>query len=257
MKRHPLAKRLIRRLGDASESTQQMWLAELEKTGAQTVAEPHSLLDEGDFEKRARAAYILGKVGDRRWSVARLLGALERPEHRGVRMQAAMSLAWLDAPATRRELVRVLKTHPEGEVRRCAAHALAFMRGGMLEVRALIEAFAHAEEEPEVRGQAASALGHPSYWLPRLVRESRPALLRALADPAPEVRAGAAYALGNVGGRAAVRAIEKLKTDEAIGLHGRTVAEAADVALLQIEVHTNPEGADEAWRQMDAIRRRG
>jgi HEAT repeat protein len=223
-----------------------MWLRELARTGAQTVADLHALLDGDDVTRRARSAYVLGKVGDRRWTARRLLEVLARPEDHGVRRVVAFSLTWLDAPSTRRELVRLLRNDPDADVRENAAFALGFMRGGLREIQALADVLDDRAQSVDLRRQAANALGGTGSWLwfdRRLRRAAIPVLLRVLRDSDPEIRATAAFNLGNIGRKTEIPVLERLTTDnssvrERWEMH--SVAEVAERAITRIQRHRAP-----------------
>jgi len=98
---------------------------------------------------------------------------------------------------------------------------------------ALLAALTDATEEPTVRGQAAEALAW--YYLMRGRCPAVAPLVATLDDSSPEVRFWAAYALGIIGARDALPALERLAvTDHATPLWSGSVGTVGEEAVSAI-----------------------
>ncbi|MGH3442222.1 MAG: HEAT repeat domain-containing protein, partial [Nitriliruptorales bacterium] len=153
---------------------------------------PHLLtaLDDPSEAVRNRTRKALGRMRSPA-TVELLLGAIERPAHRAVAVEALGELGEVATP----HLLRAL-TDSEGEIRTAIRDAL--LRSGIVE-RMLREL-----ENPRPARRKA-ALG--------VFRAIRPvgiaaAVVGRLSDPAPEVRLEAAHLLGELGDPAAVPALQ-------------------------------------------------
>jgi cyclophilin family peptidyl-prolyl cis-trans isomerase/HEAT repeat protein len=105
------------------------------------------------------------------------------------------------APAPPSDLIRLLA---DGEARVRRRAALAVGRVGLRDAVDPLRPLLAADPEPDVRGMAAFALG--------LIGDAagRPALVTALADPAPAVQGRAAEALGMIADRADATAVSQM-----------------------------------------------
>jgi len=91
---------------------------------------------------------------------------------------------------------------------------------------------ADRNEDPRVRGLAAEALTEAGE------RRAVPSLIAVLGDPSVEVRFWAAFALGQLGDPAALRALERLaETDDAELPGWRSVKDEAADAIERIRQH--------------------
>lgn len=184
------------------------------------------LTDRAAGAHRLRAAWLLGRLGEPS-ALAPLLGALEDPEA-ALRGGAAYALGSLANPGAIPALARALRHDSDGQVRADAAWALGLM-GEDEVIDPLLEALGDAAELPEVRGQAAESLTGPGS------ARAIPGLLAALTDPSPAIRYWCAFALGELGAREAVPALEHLAaTDTAIATGHGSVADEARSALASI-----------------------
>lgn len=134
---------------------------------------------------RAAAALALGRIGDR-VAVPALAEGLKDPMPE-VRYAVALSLGRLPADGVATRLERVLRTDPAWQVRYAAVIALGRTRKGFA-ATALAEALT-SDGSWQVRQQAARSLQDLSS------PQASAALVGALFDPEPSVRAAAGTAL--------------------------------------------------------------
>lgn len=175
----------------------------LVEAGAPAVDPLFDALRHSDGVARARAAVVLGAIGDDR-AVEPLLAAL-RDESAGVRMGAARSLGQVADARAVEPLIAAL-ADPDADVRPLAAEALGQI-GDARAVEPLITALCN---DSQVRVKAAGALakiGRPA--VEALARALRPRDLRTLGDAAQilaqtRVPKVAAEVLGQIGDAGAV-----------------------------------------------------
>lgn len=167
---------------------------------------------------RARAARLLGLVGDTAY-VPSLVRLLEDPSAE-VRIVAARALGAVGDPRAAAAVLRSVRSSDQGRPRvpaTVAADALIAM--GLGAAAAVVEAL--EDRDPGVRNVAATVTSHS------LLRPAAAQLRRLLGtDPDPVVRAGAARAIGRMGGPDDVPALlAATAASEAVGLR-RTAAQA-------------------------------
>ena len=146
---------------------------------------------------RAAAALALGLIGDR-VAVPSLAEALKDPSP-NVRFSAALSLGRLPADGVATRLEKVLRSDPSWGPRYAAAIALGRTRKTFV-AGALAEALT-SDPAWQVRQQAARSLQELG------TASAADALLDALSDPEPTVRAAAGSALSEIGGPEQRRAV--------------------------------------------------
>lgn len=185
-----------------------------------------ALADRSAGKHRLLAAWLLGRL-EELGALAPLLGALVDPDA-ALRAEAARALGSLASPEASPSLVRALRQDADERTREAAAWALGLI-GDDDVIEPLLEALGDTSEVPAVRGQAAESLS--SQHNARAI----PSLIAMLADPSPEVRYWCAFALGELGARAALPALERLAaTDTAIASGHGCVAEEASAAIALI-----------------------
>lgn len=160
------------------------------------------LLDDDVARVRRVAAWALGNL-EARAGVQALAIALRNDRDASVREMSAWALGNMDASAGVEALRAALAGDADDRVRETAAWALA-----ELDDRGSVEALSRAAESDRsarVRGTAAWALGEirPSD------RRAPAGLLRVLRDSTTDNRLKAAWALGNIGDSATVRALRE------------------------------------------------
>lgn len=170
----------------------------------------------GRWRDRAFAAELLGRVGSAR-AVPLLLETVSaaRTEDADVREIALRALSRIADPAAVPHLVAALRSADPWLAPRIAE---ILARHGQGAVEPLMEVVASTDRHP-ARAWAASVLGE--------VKAARafPVLTRALADLDDEVRAKAAWALGQIGDRRAIGdLLDRLLTDPAPFVRTRVAA---------------------------------
>jgi hypothetical protein len=163
--------------------------------------------------------WVIGdrNIGDRRSTVPRLVRLLRETSSKRVRDAAADALQHLGGRRACALLEPVLVDHPDASVRAAAARALSSgtnpPSGHEIECASILLC-ALTDEDPDVRAAAAFGIGNTAR--DRRLRRFVPGLLRALADPAAQVRAGACYALAYLGSEAEVPVLEALLDDRTV-----------------------------------------
>lgn len=150
-------------------------------------------------------------------AVRRHLIALAAAEDEGQGTASANALSQIRTRQTRRGLERILVSGRSPEARKRAAWALGFLNDGEA-APVLLRTLGDRKDEADVRAYAAEALGHMAPQTPH--DEALAALLRALTDPAPEVRFWAAFALGNLGDERAIPALQQLAARDSESVPG-------------------------------------
>jgi HEAT repeat protein len=150
-------------------------------------------------------------------AVRRHLNALASAQGEGQGTAPANALSEIPTRQTRRGLERILLSGRSAEARKRAAWALGFLNDEEA-APALLRTLGDRNDATDVRAYAAEALGHMAPQTPR--DEALAALLRALTDPAPEIRFWAAFALGNLGDERAIPALQQLAARDSESVPG-------------------------------------
>jgi HEAT repeat protein len=150
-------------------------------------------------------------------TVRRHLNALAAAEGEGQGTAPANALSQIRTRQTRRGLERILVSGRSPEARKRAAWALGFLNDEEA-ASALLRTLGDRKDEADVRAYAAEALGHMAPHSPH--DEALAALLRALNDPAPEIRFWSAFALGNLGDERAIPALQQLAARDSESVPG-------------------------------------
>lgn len=195
----------------------------LRATGVRSWEQLVALLHDGGGDNRARACWVLSRLGDRR-ALRHLLAALNDPDPQ-LRAEAARSIGTFDSPRAVPFLARTLRGDPDGDTRLAAAYALGLINGERA-IDALLEAVTDVGEAARVRGMAAEALARTARAVPTLIA--------ALADPLVEVRFWAAFALGQTGDPAALPALERLAATDDVVLPGWGTVKQEAAAAIEI-----------------------
>lgn len=156
------------------------------------VARLTEQLESGDEEERLTAAIRLSGLEDKR--VAPVLRNALKDRSPLVREAAVTGLGYAAEPAFAEAVIDALTRDRSEKVRQAAAYSLGLIPGPR-SVEGLIRGL--GDRWPSVRGASAIGLGRQS------APESVSALINALNDGSPFVRAEAARALGRVGPAAA------------------------------------------------------
>lgn len=174
--------------------------------------------------RRAGAAEALGRLGGEA-AAHTLMKHAGDPDPR-VRIAVAAALGELKDPTSANALVPLLHDH-DGDVIRAAARALGQI-ANPLAALFLAEALAAPGQSVLVRRSLSAALvhaGHP---------DTQAQLLAALRDEDPQVRGYAAQALGHFGNETAVEPLGQLRADKHRLLRG-TVSDRATQAIELLE----------------------
>jgi len=149
---------------------------------------------------RETAAWFVGQLREKS-AMPALLHALKEGATITLTWEAAKSLSVIGGRHAVPILTRILRSSRQSEKRVAAAYALGVI-GDSRATAVLIRILNGRSRDARLRDHAAEALGRTGG------KSAIPPLLKALGDPAPEVRGSAAYALGQLG---AHQAIDKLR----------------------------------------------
>ena len=215
---------LIEALGDKDVNVRYAATDALVRIGKPAVQPLIRALKYKEWYVRKRAAYILGKIGDKR-AIRPLIEAL-RDEDADVRYAATEALVRIGKPAVQ-PLIKALK-YKEWYVRKRAAYILGKI-GDKRAIKPLIEAL--RDEDADVRYAAAEALEKiDSQWgVTKAAKKQVLYFIEALKDKNANVRYIAAKALGKIGDKRAVKPLIKALRDE-----DANVRYAAAEALVRI-----------------------
>lgn len=229
--------RLIRALGELKDSRAVPALKSLLDLPESPVVETV----QDALEKIACAAWarvdalsVLGEIGGNR-AVKMAIEALNDP-NQDVRKAAILVLGKLRDRGAINSLLGILSSQPE-ELRRGSTRVLGIIGGGSPRVATAINELLASDRSLEVRAEAARALGrllnvssipiliealNDPYWTVREHAENAlnnfgqkavKALVEALGSEHDFVRVRSARILGNIGGSAAIRALETVLKD--------------------------------------------
>lgn len=140
-------------------------------------------------DERAEAISLLGLL--RKGRAATSLVTVLKENRRILSWTAAEALGQIARRTVVAPLLGVLRSRAPGETRQAAIHALG-VTGDRRAAGALVKVLQDPSEAADVRGEAAEALAGCGLQLLTVLW----ALADALADPSPEVRFWAAFALG-------------------------------------------------------------
>ncbi len=203
----------------------------LQEAGLQSVADLTVAVQSSgtDPDVRSLSCWAIAEMRPRGW--IQLLGSVARVDpHVGVAHAAINGLLRDGSRLARRTIHDGLLdgVHPANRI--AAAWALGTMHAKRA-AALLVRVATSPREAVEVRAEAAEALG---YLGNRLAVEP---LIGLLSDPAGDVRANAAFALGNLADPRALPFLEKLSTDgTAAGTLGR-ICDVASEAAKTIRRH--------------------
>ncbi|MBK8013831.1 MAG: HEAT repeat domain-containing protein [Deltaproteobacteria bacterium] len=177
-------------------------------------------LDDTHYAVRAACVRGLASIGDAR-DVAAVVDRLADPESY-VSMEARRALERWPIDTIEDTLIRLLKTHPDSQVRRTIAERLA-ERVTPAVADALLEAMADADEAGRFAGSVLGALPDAT---------ARRVFLRGLQMPSYRVQAAAIDALGHLDDPSVVEPIARL-----IGARSPEVSRAAARSLARLRKH--------------------
>jgi HEAT repeat protein len=219
--------------GPSRQSAKRQALA-LGKAGIDPLPLLLSLIESEDASpsRRSTACWFAGRLGRKRAATSLLIALRSADE--SIAWEAAKSLSLLLSKRTVGPLIAELLSAPTPERRTRAAYALRGVNDPRL-LTALISVVGNTDEDSTVRGFAAESL-----VFAQSKRACNP-LIRALADPSTEVRFWAAFALGQIGCRAALPHLRRLAGADKRRLAGwwSVSREAAD-AIKAIENRFRP-----------------
>lgn len=188
------------------------------------------VLDDEFIDVRKAAAWALGELGDKSASSS-LEKSLQKDGASQVRMAAAGALGKLRVTATAPTLKAALKDTDSG-VRAQSVEALASVAGlgAVADATPLLR-----DENWSVRCSATNALGAVKS------RESVAVLGSVLGvDDTDYVRAGAAHALGKIGDKAAIPALQKALKDPSAKVRGEAAASLLALGYSSEDPDFNP-----------------
>ncbi len=159
------------------------------------LVEPHS------EEIRSRAAWLLGRIGDRRTAASPLAAALRQEPSEDVRGVVAEALGLIGGKRAVNALLGALRLDDAAYVRANAARSLGFVEPSITS-GPLVAVVRNEDEDAEVRGSALEGLAE--VW----DEDASEGALAALGDPSAEVRFWAAFALGEAGDPSVISALE-------------------------------------------------
>jgi HEAT repeat protein len=147
-----------------------------------------------------------------------------------VRWEAAKALIALGDTRAVPLLIAIAQQPGESDQRTAAVYVLGLL-GDPRALGPLVQVLRNSREDAQLRSHAAEALAYIGK------RRAVPALIAALADPAPALRLWCAFALGELGDTRAVAPLERLAArDGTPGPGWWTVGEEAREALTRFEV---------------------
>jgi HEAT repeat protein len=131
-------------------------------------------------------------------------------------------------------LIEELRNSRDVEVRTSAAYALGWLHDKRA-VQPLLSALLNVKEHKRVRGEAAEVLGH--MCISRSNAQVFDGLLKTISDQSSEVRFWSAFALGLIGNRRAIPALQRLvESDKATVRGWWAVSKEATDAIARINI---------------------
>lgn len=177
-------------------------------------------------ETRCSACWLLARIGHE--SSAHVLTELFDSRERGLRIASVRYFAELRGSGFENQIISILKNDSDPEVRFAAAYALGLL-GLDGAIAPLLEVARNQLERPSVRGGAIEALADIRN------KEVLKPLIMLLSDPVPEVRFWAVFALGQLGEKSAIPALEKLKATDSSTVPGwRSIQQECEEAIQQL-----------------------
>ena len=164
-----------------------------------------------DIKVRVIACWVIGKIRDKR-AVRSLLAAFEDQDV-SLCWEAAKSLGLLGSKRAIQPLIASLFDAKPVDKRAAAAYALGLI-GDNRALEPLLNVLLNRDEDVRVRAEVAEALA--------LLGDARavPPLINSLRDNSVEVRFWSAFALGELGDKQALPALERLASTDQDSLPG-------------------------------------
>jgi HEAT repeat protein len=217
----------------------------LEQTGILTARHLLAMLQHPPDQGPAldAALRVLALTGSKAYGPA-LLQVLSSADDRELQFKIAHVLISIDGRRVRRTMCDWLRSHDRPAIRHIAAYVLTSI-GNRSVIPSLIHTLVNEREFPEIRGQAAEALGQ--------ISESRrdddglrdqivSVLTEALLDPSPHVRFWCAFSLGELRAWGAIPLLENMASaDTALCPNWWKVGDEAKDAIARIRGEIVPE----------------
>lgn len=165
-------------------------------------------------------------------AVHALVTVLEMEQDFPVRKAACEVLSFFRTIQATPVYSRLMREDENIEIRRICAYALGQIADKSA-AELLIQHLEIPSETPEVRAQIFESLAY--LGAKRVV----PTLVEALQDDSPEVRFWAAFALGHLGGRSEISALERVTLDHAVVENWWSVGKEAQDAIKYIQARIN------------------
>lgn len=205
-------------------------LQELETLGITTLHALTRALESRDLPTSALADCCwLAGLASHNAVVGHIIALLSESEEQALIWEAAKALSVMKlAKSQVLHLIRTLELHPGPENRSACAYVLGF-DGSQEAVLALVRCLSNSAEKPNVRGQAAEALGETNSAV------AVEPLIESLSSPVVEVRFWAAFALGKLKNPAGRDALMRALADQAVLEGWGSVADEARSALAELD----------------------
>jgi HEAT repeat protein len=197
------------------------------------ISSPNALLDmvkntQLDRDIRVTLCWLLGnlKVKGAKPVLIALLDDIDDT----VQHQAVIALGQLRSKHAIRPLLSLVATSTDVITRKLAVYALGEIGNGRV-LDFLLSILTNPNENPEVRGQIAEAIG-----VLDAEKASLPVLLNLLNDDSAEVRFWAIYALGELGDNDVIPSLEALVNDSSMVENWWTVGQEASETIQHIKM---------------------
>lgn len=177
------------------------------------------------------AAFVLGLGGN-----GRHLSGLVRLAEQTADFEAVRAVARIGGRRASQKLCRWMRTHPNPWLRYYAAYGASVSRGEGT-YTSLMAVALDVEEYPEIRGQALEGMAYHLGFIDRRsirYRRAVPVLRKLLADPAPDVRFWACFAVATGPCPDLETEVRRLVGDQAVATGMWTVGEEAEDALARM-----------------------